>query len=376
VDECHSPGRRGVVLDRENLRGESSAPSRDEEMLNLFRRWPKVDLHRHLEGSLRFSTILELATSGRIDLPRETASLKSLVQVQPGDYRDPRTFLSKFDALLRVYRSPEIIQRVTRESIEDAAADGVCYLELRFTPVAMAHAMAFPLRDVIHWMTDATRNASEQTGVNVGLIASVNRHEPVDQAEEVARRACEFAGRGIVALDLAGDEGGFSAEPFIPTFREARRAGLGITVHAGEWGDGVSVRHALRDMDADRIAHGVRVLEDPEAVELALSRRTVFEVCLTSNLLSGVVDRLDNHPLIRMLEAGLQVTLNTDDPGICSTSMTQEMLAAVSSLGFSPESLKGLILAAVQGSFLPSAARRRLEREVQTVLWQDGESVA
>jgi len=331
-----------------------------------------VDLHRHLEGSLRLNTILELAISSGADLPRDTASLRSLVQVQPGDSRDPKTFLSKFDALRRLYRSPEIIGRVTREAIEDAAADGVRYLELRFTPVAMGHAMGFPLGDVVRWVVDATRAVTGQTGLRVGLIASVNRHESVHQAEEVARSAFDFAGQSIVALDLAGNEDGFPAEPFIPAFREAKQAGLRITVHAGEWGNGASVKYALRDMDADRIAHGVRVLEDPEALELAVARRTVFEVCLTSNLLSGVVQRLEDHPLIRMLEAGLQVTLNTDDPGICSTTMTQEMVAAVSSLGLSIESLKGLTLAALQGSFLPIDEKRRMEREIQAELWADG----
>lgn len=340
-----------------------------EDLERRLRSWPKVDLHRHLEGSLRLNTILELSVTHPIDLPRDLAGLESLVRVRPGEPRDPRTFLSKFDVLRRVYQTPEIIQRVTREAVEDAAEDGVRHLELRFTPIALAHAKGFPLGEVIRWVVGAAQSASEAMGVGVGLIASVNRHEPLHQAEEVARAASDFVGHGIVALDLAGDESRYLAEPFLPIFREARRSGLGITVHAGEWGDGRSVRYALGDMDADRIAHGVRVLEDPEAVELALSRRTIFEVCLTSNYHSGVVDRLDEHPLNRMLDAGLQVTLNTDDPGICSTSMTFEMLEAVRSLGLSPESLKGLLLTAVQGSFLPPASKRSLEREFQTALW-------
>lgn len=340
--------------------------TRDE--LSQITHWPKVDLHRHLEGSLRFSTILDLAQQAEGDFQVDPEKLRSMVVVGTGDERTPRVFLSKFELLRRLYRSPEIIQRITKETIGDAAADRIRYLELRFTPLALAHGGRFPLKDVFDWVIEAADQASRIHAIEVGLIVSVNRHEDVRQAESVAQLAVDFRGRGVVALDLAGDETSFQAHPFVPIFASARAAGLGIAVHAGEWANGDAVRHALLIMGADRIAHGVRVLEDPEAVELALARRTTFEICLTSNLQSGVVPRLGEHPLGRMLDAGLSVTLNTDDPGICGTTLSRELGLAATELGLSLDTLKGLTLTAAQGTFLTERAKQLLEDELQNIL--------
>jgi adenosine deaminase len=150
----------------------------------------------------------------------------------------------------------------------------------------------------------------------VGLIASVNRHESVELAEQVAWLAAEKLGKGMYGLDLAGNEAEFPAGPFVGVFKEARQAGLHLTIHAGEWGGPENVRFAIEDFDAERIGHGVRVLEDQAVTDLARERGTIFEVCVTSNYQSGVVPALDAHPLKRMFEEGLNATINTDDPSV------------------------------------------------------------
>ena len=332
------------------------------------RRLPKVDLHRHLEGSLRLATMAELVRSEGLELPADEASLRSRVQVMPGEERTALGFLSKFEPLRQFYRSPETIARLTREAIEDAAADGVRYLEIRFTPAALARARHYPLAEVMDWVCEAATQEAGLRGLKVGLIASINRHEPLEVAEEVARRSAERRLRGIVGLDLAGNEIKFQADPFSPIFATAKQEGLGITVHAGEWSGPEAVRHALEVMGADRVGHGVRVLEDAKVTALARERRTVFEVCLSSNLHSGVVRRADEHPLPSMIEAGLQVTLNTDDPGVSDTCLTDEYALAIDSLGLSLESLKGLILAGAQGAFLPPKEKASLEADLQAEL--------
>ena len=337
-------------------------PTRLLEVLGAL---PRVDLHRHLEGSLRLRTLVQLSREEGLPLPQEEAALGRHVQIQHDDRRDSPIFLSKFEVLRTFYRSPEIIQRVTREAIADAAADNVRYLELRFTPIALASARDFPLGEVADWVIAAAQDEAGQRGIRVGLILSINRHEPVGLAEQMAQLAADRAGRGIVGLDLSGDEANFTAGPFASIFAGARQAGLGTTAHAGEWAGAESVRFALEELEVARIGHGVRVLENREIVALARERRAVFEVCLTSNYHSGVISRMSDHPLPAMIDAGLQATLNSDDPGISNIRLSEEQLAAVVELGLSLETLHGLTLAAAQAAFLPAAGRRALEAELQ-----------
>jgi adenosine deaminase len=161
-------------------------------------------------------------------------------------------------------------------------------------------------------------------------------------------------------MDLAGNEADFKSEPFYALFREAKQAGLHITVHAGEWGPAVNVREAIEQLGAERIGHGVRVLEDSQATALARERGTAFEVCVTSNYQSGVVPELDRHPLVKMLEEGLNVTINTDDPSVSRITLSNEYQVVCDNLGVPMEKLKQRILAAGQAAFLPEAERGKL----------------
>jgi adenosine deaminase len=263
------------------------------------------------------------------------------------------------------YRSPEVIYRVTREAVEDAAADNVRYLELRFTPVALSRAERFPLGDVMDWVCESARKAAQEHKIQVGLIASVNRHESVELAEQVAWLAADRKERGLLALDLAGNEAEFPAEPFLGVFKEARQAGLKITVHAGEWGPASNVREALEVLQAERIGHGVRVMEDSGVVELARERGTTFEVCVTSNLQTGVIASIDAHPLMPMLKSGLNVILATDDPSISRITLSDEYRRACEELGMALDDLKDRILAAAEASFLPDHDKSRLAADLQ-----------
>ena len=261
---------------------------------------PKIELHRHLEGSLRLETLSEIASTHNIGLPHDIEALRPHVQIVDSDLGDLRLFLSKFDALRRFYRSPEIIERVTREAIADCAADNIKYLELRFTPRALAATMNFPLEDVSAWVVTAAKRAAQEFGIEVRLIISMNRHESVKLGEEVARIAVDHLGNGVVGLDLAGNEASFPATPFAPIFHEAKQAGLKITVHAGEWSGADSVREAIEHIGADRLGHGVRIVQDSSVVRVAREQKIAFEVCVTSNLQSGSIKYLEQHPLKKL----------------------------------------------------------------------------
>ena len=345
----------------------SFRPHLSSQQAAIYQALPKVDLHRHLEGSVRVATMGDVIREHELTLPM-TRDLSTLVQMQANDPPNFETFLSKFQTLRLLYRSPEIIRRVTREAIVDAAADNVRYLELRFTPAALSRVKQFPLGEVMDWVLDSAALASQECGIQVRLIVSINRHEPVSLGEEIARLAVERRGRGIVGLDLTGNEAQFPAAPFIDIFRQARAGGLKLTIHAGEWGGADNVRQALEDFEADRIGHGVRVLEDKSVVALAVEHGTPFEVCLTSNFQSGVVTGLDDHYLPSLLAAGVNVTLNSDDPSISGITLGDEYSLASEVLGVSRMALHERILAAAQAAFLPDVERLQLVESLRCLL--------
>lgn len=332
--------------------------------LHTYRALPKVELHRHLEGSLRLDTMLDIARQHGITIPADVLRLSTLVQIQEEDKFTFQNFLAKFNTLRLFYRSPDVIHRITSEAVEDAAKDNVKYMELRFTPVALSRAERFPLHDVVDWVITSANEASEKYNVTVRLIASVNRHESTELAEQVAWLAVEHLSDGMVAIDLAGNEAEFKTEPFYGLIKEARQSGLHVTIHAGEWGPANNVKEAIEELGAERVGHGVRVLEDGNIVALARERGTAFEVCVTSNYQSGVVGSLDTHPLMRMLDAGLNITINTDDPSISRITLSHEYYTACEDLRMPQNILKQRIVAAAQACFLPANEKEKLATQL------------
>jgi adenosine deaminase len=341
-----------------------STTERVTASLNTYRALPKVELHRHLEGSLRLDTMVDIARQHGITIPADVLRLSTLVQIQEEDKFTFQNFLAKFNTLRLFYRSPDAIHRITREAVEDAAKDNVRYLELRFTPVALSRAERFPLHDVMDWVISSAKDAAEKHHVIVRLIASMNRHESTELAEQVAWLAVEHLADGMVAIDLAGNEAEFKTEPFYGVIKEARQSGLHVTIHAGEWGPATNVKEAIEELGAERIGHGVRVLEDENIVALARERRTAFEVCVTSNYQSGVIGSLDTHPLMKMLEANLNVTINTDDPSISRITLSHEYYTACEDLHLTQNTLRQRIVAAAQACFLPEQEKESLVKRL------------
>jgi adenosine deaminase len=345
------------------------------ELYESLKALPKIELHRHLEGSLRLGTLAEIAREYKLDLPGyQVEDFRHLVQITPDDPPDANVFLSKFETLRAFYRSPEIIDRVAYEAVADAAAENIVYLELRFTPIALAREMGFPLDEATGWVVAAVKRAQADFGIEVGLIVSMNRNEEVELGEKHAELAAERKGQGIVAVDLAGAEHKFPGAPFAGIFREAREDGLAVTIHAGEWAGAKSVREAIEVLGAERLGHGVRIVEDTNLMQVTSERHIAFEVCLTSNLQSGVVPGLEGHPLRDLYQLGQLTTLNTDDPSVSAINLTDEFVIAVEHLGFSLDDLKQHVMNAAQVAFLPPARKQKLIDRLSAEFYPAGEA--
>lgn len=332
-------------------------------------RLPKIELHRHLEASFRLSTLIEIAIEHNIEMPEYTIEmLRPFVQMMPGEERSPQHFLAKFLTLRQFFCSPEIIRRVTREAIEDAAADNIKYMELRLTPRALSNILNCSFQSVMEWICAEVEAAQALHDIQVRLILSMNRHESVEIGQQVLEVALAFRDRGVVAVDLAGNEQEYSAKPFQDIFHRARVEGLGITIHAGEWAGAQNIRDAVETLYADRIGHGVRVIDDPRLIHWLAEHGTALEICPTSNVDSGVVADWHEHPLPHLYREGVTTTINTDDPLICNITLTDEIIRAIDEMDFTLDDIKRNILNAAQSAFLPPAERAALVSRFRQML--------
>ncbi|MFN8454355.1 MAG: adenosine deaminase [Anaerolineae bacterium] len=333
---------------------------RQHDLRNLLFKSPKIDLHRHLEGSLRLSTLAEIAQEHAVDLPSwSLEELRPYVQVVDSDTPDFLGFLAKFKLLRRFYSTPDAVRRLTREAIADAAADNIRYLELRFNPVALGHNQGFSFEDVTDWVIEATDEAQKSCAIEVRLIVQLGRHEP-QYARQLAEIAVARQSKGIVALDLAGDELNFPLSPFVEIFQWAKAEGLHITAHAAEAGPASNILEAIDRLGAERIGHGIRASNDVKAIETLQSYQITLEMCPTSNLQTGAIAKLTHHPLFAFHQLGIPVTINTDDPSISNITLTDEFLVANRGIGVPLRDLRSMTLNAAEAAFLPEAEKKRL----------------
>jgi adenosine deaminase len=325
---------------------------------------PKVDLHRHLEGSLRLETLSEIAQQHNVSLNNyDIEAIRPLAQVTEDHIPDFHGFLEKFKFLRQFYSSREAIERVAYEAVADAAADNVKYLELRFSPYSLALNQGFPLEEVMDWVTKAVDKAQREWEIKTRLLVTIVREFDRQTSLRIAMAAIAYAPEGVVGLDLAGDETSHSMHTFADIFQMAREAGLGITVHAGEArsGEGAdSVRMAVELLGAQRIGHGIRAGEDPAVLDLLRRKKVALEMCPTSNLQTGAVKELSNHPLRDFHRQGVTTTINTDDPSVSDIILTDEYQVAIQDIGISMSELKEIILNGVRVAFLPSEEKERL----------------
>jgi len=325
----------------------------------FFRDMPKADLHVHVDGSVRTLTILELASEQGFSLPTtDPAELAGLVSVSPGS-RSLAGFLKTFDVFYPLLKNADALERIARELILDETADGVRYVEARFAPALQAGG-SLSILDAARAVARGLKAGSEETGTPFGLLLCCYRSEPPETSMRTLEAALALRAEGVVGLDLAGDELNFPALPHLEPFVCAREAGLPVTIHAGEVGQAANIREALFLFGAKRLGHAVRLPDDPELLAHVAREAVPVEVCLTSNTQTGAVPFLEAHPLLRFLEAGVPVVLNTDDPLVCRTTLSREYSSASDRFGLDVEAVKRICLNGFSFSFLPDPERRRL----------------
>jgi adenosine deaminase len=299
---------------------------------------PRIDLHRHLDGSIRLETILELGLENNLPLPGRTLeALRPFVVVsepQPG----LMAFIAKFEWMVGVLVDAEACRRVAYENVEDAKREGLDHVELRFSPVFMAQPHGLHPQSVVEAVIDGVAAGSRDFGVPATLTGILSRTLGVDSC------FCELDAllayrEGLVAVDLAGDEGNFPPQLFVEHFRRVRETGLAVTIHAGEAAGAESIWSAIRDLGATRIGHGVRATEDPALLDHLGEHRIGIECNLTSNVQTSTVPGYASHPLRTFLEHGLLATINTDDPGISGIDLAHEYEVAAPAAGLSAEQI-------------------------------------
>jgi adenosine deaminase len=321
---------------------------------------PKVELHIHLEGSMRASTLRELADRDGTPLPHGLG--------QTGwRFDGPLDFIDNYFELCRVLATPDDFRRLGEEVCEDLAATGVRYAEAVFSPGNHAHRLGEDWFGPIEAVLDGLAAGERTHGVRVRLTPDIVRDMGMDHARRTLDVALRFAGRGVVALNCAGSER-TGLEPFAPLFRRAKEAGLRSVPHAGEWAGAENVWATLEHYLPDRIGHGVHAIEDPALVELLAERAIPLEVCPVSNIATGAYASLADHPFQRLRDAGVIVTLNSDDPELFGGWLTDVYEAARDTWVLEDEDLAGLARAAVDASFADEEMKRRLEGDVDAWL--------
>ncbi len=337
-----------------------------DERLAILKGLPKVELHRHLEGSIRLATMLELGRKNGVELPIE--SLTSLVQLVTYNEGEPRTlanFLQKFHA--EWYRSYADVERVATEAVVDAAAEGVVHLELRFNPEHFIRHSGLQPEGVMEAITESVQEVADETGISVRFLITLPRGR-YDEAlwRMLITLSADMAEMGIRGVDLAGDEFSYPNQLFQKTFQRVQDTGiLKASVHAGEGTSAAQVSSAIELLGASRIGHGTKAIEDPDTIALIKDRGVVLEMCPISNYQTGCIDDLEAHPLPLLDRQGVLVTINSDDPSIHRTTLNHDYDVALTNWGFTLDDLLRLERNAVQGAFLTDAEKKVLEEKIE-----------
>jgi aminodeoxyfutalosine deaminase len=326
-------------------------------------RLPKVELHLHLEGSLRPQTLRELA--------RRKGVLKKGIELwvrrrarQSYRYSDFQDFLVSFGLVTKLLETPADYALATTRLMEWLAEQNVRYAEVTF-----AAGVVLWKKQSVEATFEATADAAQEAGARLGLrvnwIFDAVRHFGLEHVREVLKWAAKFRPRGVVAFGIGGDEARGPAELFPEIYRQAREHGLHVTAHAGESVGPESVRRAVELLGAERIGHGLTAAHDPAVMALLRERGIPLEVCLSSNVSTGVLARVEDHPLPLFLESGVTVTLNSDDPAMFGTSLERELALAARTFALTQDQLRGLMENAVRTAFLPDGDKSILLGELR-----------
>jgi adenosine deaminase len=321
---------------------------------------PLVELHRHLDGSVRLQTILDLGIQHNLKLPSyDLEGLRPHVQVttpQPG----VMAFIAKFKWMVGVLVNEDAVRRIAYESVEDARKEGLDYVELRFSPMFMAEPHRLNPEAVVTAVVDGVVSGQRDFGLRANLIGIISRTFGPEHANNELAALLSHKD-DITALDLAGDEANFPAEWFSNHFQRARDAGWHITVHAGESAGADSIWQALHLLGAERIGHAIRAVDDQALLEHIANNKIGIESCLTSNVQTSCVSGYASHPIKEFMELGICATINTDDPGISGITLPYEYDHAAPLAGLTKQQIVQAQINALDASFLTDAEKAKIQ---------------
>jgi adenosine deaminase len=322
------------------------------DLVASLRALPKAELHQHLDGSLRPATAVELAAVAGMPLTLEEATSR---MVGPVRCRDQAELLTFFDLPIALLQTADALTRATAELIEDLAADGVRYAEIRWAP-RLHLERGLSVSDVIEAVAAGIADRTAVLGPSmplVGLIVTAMRSHPPAANVELAHRA-GAVGPPVVGFDLAGPEEAWPAPPHAAAFVAAREAGLALTAHAGEVAGAQRVREVL-DFGVRRVAHGVTAIHDTELMAVLRARDVTLDLCPTSNVQAGIVGSIADHPLAALHRAGVSVTISTDDRTVTGVTLSEELARSITDGGLSRPELAAIALNAFDRAFAPPA---------------------
>ncbi len=332
------------------------------ELEQFITRMPKVETHLHLEGSVRPATMLEIAQRNNVDIPaRDIAGVAQLFK-----YRDFHEFLTVFMALARSLKWGEDFEQVAYELGHDLADQNVRYAEVMISPVQHS-SRGVDLDEAVQGAAAGFARAKAERGVHVNLAFDYGRQFGVERAWPLLEIAIRNQRHSLVAWSIGGDEL-HPPEPFAEVFTAARQAGLRVMAHAGEVVGPESVWGAVDALGAERLGHGVRSIGDAALLGHLRDRNVVLDICPTSNIRTGAIATLAAHPLRKLFDAGVSITINTDDPTFFETTLNDEYRLAVRAFGFTTNDLVTLALNSARATFLPQAEKNaliaRMEQEI------------
>jgi adenosine deaminase len=306
--------------------------------------------------------MIDLARAAKVDLPaRDVDSLAKWMLVD--DARDLEDYLKRFEVTIALLQTPDAIERVAYEMVEDAKRDGLRYLEVRYCPI-LSTRQGLTVEDAVAAEWRGLQRGERDFGVKVAIINCTLRHYHPDISTDLARRSVALKEHGVVGFDIAGGENGRYAKAHAEAFQVAREGYLGITVHAGEAAGAGSIKQAIFDCGADRIGHGTRLHEDPVLEAYVRDQRALVEINLSSNFQTRAVPSISAHPLRGYLDRGVAVTLNSDSWLMSGTTAANEYWLAHTELGCTRAEIDRMILDGFRGAFLPSPQKQALLAEV------------
>ena len=343
-----------------------------EPTLGSLRDVPKVLLHDHLDGGLRPATVVELAEeTGYPDLPTKDPDELAEWMSRGASRRDLVLYLETFAHTVGVMQTFDALVRVARECAEDLAADGVVYAEVRFAPEQHLE-QGLELDDVVEAVQEGFREGGETTGIRIGTLLTAMR--TAARSLEIADLAIRWRDRGVVGFDIAGAEAGFPPTRHLDAFERVRRENFHLTIHAGEAFGLPSIWEALQLCGAERLGHGVRIVDDIELTgdgarlgriaHMVRDRRVPLELCPTSNVHSGAARSIEEHPIGQLMDLKFRVTVNTDNRLMSRTSLSEELAQLVDAFGIGWDRIRRLTINAMKSTFLPFDERVRFLDEV------------